>query len=155
MLSTDLAQLYEVPAKVLVQAVKRNIERFPSDFLFKLTIEEAEASRSRIVTLKRGYNIKYCPYAFTEQGVAMLASVLHSPRAVQVNIAIMRTFVKLRETLALHKELAVKLAELERRIVGHDVDIKSVFEALEELRPALKGSPRRIGFRSDSGALSE
>ena len=101
------------------------------------------------MTLKRGRHSKHPPYAFTDQGVAMLSSVLHCPRAIQVNIAIMRTFVKLRETLALHKELAVKLAELERRIVGHDVDIKSVFEALEELRPLVKEPPKGIGFRPE------
>ena len=149
MLSTDLAQLYEVPAKVLVQAVKRNVERFPADFMLQISLEEVRSLRSHSVTLKRGQHSKHPPYAFTEQGVAMLSSVLRSPRAIQVNIAIMRTFVKLRETLALHKELAVKLAELERRIVGHDVDIKSVFEALEELRPLAKEPPKGIGFRPE------
>jgi len=149
MLSTDLAQLYEVPAKVLVQAVKRNVERFPADFMLQISLEEVRSLRSHSVTLKRGQHSKHPPYAFTEQGVAMLSSVLRSPRAIQVNIAIMRTFVKLRETLALHKELAVKLAELERRIMGHDVDIKSVFEALEELRPLAKEPPKGIGFRPE------
>ncbi|MBI5244916.1 MAG: ORF6N domain-containing protein [Elusimicrobia bacterium] len=147
MLSTDLAGLYEVQPKVLVQAVKRNIERFPPDFMFQLTIEEAEASRSQIVTLKRGQNIKYAPYAFTEQGVAMLSSVLKSTRAIQVNIAIMRAFVKLRETLALHRELAAKLQELERRIEGHDCHIQNIFDAIQELTTPPKDPPRQIGFR--------
>jgi hypothetical protein len=147
MLSPDLARLYDVPPKVLIQAVKRNIERFPSDFMFSLSLKEAEASRSQIVTLKRGRNIKYAPYAFTEHGVAMLSSVLRSPRAIQINIAIMRAFVKLRETLALHRELAAKLEELDRQVLGHDAQITSIFEAIRVLMAPPKEPPRRIGFR--------
>src|SRR5712664_3056747 len=117
MLDADLAKLYGVTVKALNQAVKRNADRFPADFMFQLTWEEAESSRSQFVTLdkasgrqsRRGRNIKYRSYAFTEQGVAMLSSVLKSKRAAQVNVTIMRTFVRLRELLATHKDLAEKL----------------------------------------------
>jgi len=108
MTDSDLAKLYGVETKVLNQAVKRNTHRFPSDFMFQLTPEESDhllRSRSQIVTLKRGENIKYRPYVFTEQGVAMLSSVLHSPRAVAVNIEIMRAFVRLRQMLASNADL--------------------------------------------------
>jgi ethanolamine utilization protein EutP (predicted NTPase) len=128
-LDRDLAILYGVETRIVNQAVKRNATRFPADFMFALTTEEiamvsqtviplsdGERSRSQIVILKRGQNIKYRPYAFTEQGVAMLSSVLNSERAVKVNIAIMRAFVKLRETLETNRELARKFAELERRV---------------------------------------
>jgi len=143
MLSTHLAELYGVEARTLVQAVKRNIERFPDDFVFQLTREELQSIRSQFVTLKttdnvssmRGKHIKYLPYAFTEQGVAMLSSVLKSDRAIQVNIAIMRAFVRLRQILAAHKDLANKLAELERKIEKHDVEIKAVFDAIRGLTP--------------------
>ncbi len=113
MLSIHLAKLYGVATKVLLQAVKRNKERFPEDFMFQLTWEEVENSRSQIVTLKHGRNIKYPPYAFTEQGVSMLSSVLRSKQAIQVNIAIMRAFVRLREILLTHKDLAAKIEVLE------------------------------------------
>ena len=148
MLDQDLAMLYGVKTKELNKAVKRNMARFPADFAFQLNDREVSILRFQFGTSSWGGR-RYRPLAFTEQGLAMLSSVLRSPRAIQVNIAIMRTFVKLRETLALHKELAVKLAELERRIMGHDVDIKSVFEALEELRPLAKEPPKGIGFRPE------
>jgi hypothetical protein len=111
MLDTDLADLYQVPTKVLNQAVRRNKDRFPADFMFQLTADEFSALRSQIVTLDtgRGQHRKYLPYAFTEQGVAMLSSVLRSKRAVNVNIEIMRAFVRLRELLATHEDLANKL----------------------------------------------
>jgi hypothetical protein len=115
-LDRDLAALYGVPTKSLNRAVKRNLDRFPADFMIQLSAEEAASLRCQIGTLKRGQHFKYLPCAFTEQGVAMLSSVLRSPQAVQVNIAIMRAFVRLREPLALHRDLAHKLAELERRI---------------------------------------
>ncbi|MFA6002529.1 MAG: ORF6N domain-containing protein [Elusimicrobiota bacterium] len=148
MLSTDLAELYGVPPRALIQAVKRNSERFPQDFMFQLTIAEADRSRSQIVTLKRGQNIKHPPYAFTEQGVAMLSSVLRSQRAIQVNIAIMRTFVALRGLLSLRKDLSFKLARLEKRIEGHDTEIQNIFEALRELMTAPAEPRRRIGFQA-------
>ena len=118
MLDRDLAALYGVTTGNLNKAFQRNPDRFPSDFMFQLTAEEAEASSFQIGILKRGKNIKYLPRVFPQEGVAMLSSVLRSPRAVQVNIAIMRVFVRLREALALHKELARKLAEMERKIEG-------------------------------------
>src|SRR5512136_2664272 len=117
MLSHHLAELYEVEPRALNQAVKRNIERFPEDFMFQLTEEEEALLRSQIVTLKtgRGQHSKYLPYAFTEQGVAMLSSVLNSERAIQVNIEIMRAFVRLRQMLASHADLARKLQALESK----------------------------------------
>jgi hypothetical protein len=119
LLDGDLALLYGVRTKALNQAVRRNMERFPPDFMFQLTVQEAEAlsaSRSQTVTLKRGQNLKYLPYAFTEQGVAMLSSVLRSPRAVEVNIAIMRTFVQLRRLMDSNRHLARKIEAPKRRI---------------------------------------
>ena len=149
LLDSDLAGLYDVPAKVLNQAVKRNTERFPDDFMFQLTWEEAgELSRSQIVTLKWGENVKYRPYAFTEQGVAMLSSVLRSKRAVMVNIAIMRAFVKLRRMLAANKELAQKLAEMERKLEGHDREIRSLFDAIRQLMATPERPRHRIGFHT-------
>lgn len=135
MLDRHLAELYEVSVKRLNEAVRRNRERFPKDFMFQLTWEEAEALRSQFATLnntpsKRGKHIKYLPYAFTEQGVAMLSSVLRSKRAVQVNIAIMRTFVKLRRILASNRGLARKLKELEKK---YDARLRVVFEAINRL----------------------
>ena len=119
MLDCDLAALYGVETKNLNRAVKRNPDRFPADFMLQLTVDEAEALRFQFGTLKRGQHYKYLPLVFTQEGVAMLSSVLRSPRAAQVNIAIMRVFVRLRETLALHKGLAHKLAQLERKIEVH------------------------------------
>jgi len=146
LLDRDLAILYEVGPKVLNQAVKRNAERFPSDFMFQLNAKEADASRSQFVTLKRGQNIKYRPYAFTEQGVAMLSSVLRSERAVKVNIAIMRAFVKLRETLETNRELAKKFSELEQRVGKHDGEIAAIIEAIRQLMAPAKKPAREIGF---------
>lgn len=146
MLDRDLAKLYGVSTKVLNQAVKRNLERFPEDFMFQLSREEAEAvSRSQSVTLKRGKNVKYLPYAFTEQGVSMLSSVLRSKRAIEVNIAIMRAFVRLREILSTHKDLARKLEELEKKYDSH---FQVVFEAIRQLMapPSPQDAKRRIGF---------
>jgi phage regulator Rha-like protein len=151
MLSVHLAELYRVKTKVLIQAVKRNISRFPEDFMFKLTWEETQSLRSQIVTLNktgRGKHLKYLPYAFTEQGVAMLSSVLNSERAIQVNIAIMRAFVKLRQILITHKELAHKLEQLERKIEKHDADIQTIFEAIRQLMAPPEKPKRRIGFHS-------
>jgi hypothetical protein len=173
MLSTDLAELYAVEPRALVQAVKRNIGRFPEDFMFRLSSDEASVlkshsvslkgpgfqasrsqfvilkagrgvnSRSQIVTLKRGENIKYAPYAFTEQGVAMLSSVLRSKRAVMVNIEIMRAFVRLRQMLGAHAELARKFAALERK---YDSQFKAVFDAIRELMTPPPAKKRPIGF---------
>ena len=155
MLSVDLAELYDVEVRALVQAVKRNRERFPDDFMFQLNKAEFANLKSQIVTSSWGGLRRAAPYAFTEQGVAMLSSVLKSKRAVQVNITIMRTFVQLRELAATHKELATKLTELERKVAGHDGHIRSLFEAIRQLmnHPASPG--RRIGFDVKSPATGK
>ena len=146
LLDNDLARLYGVETRVLNQAVKRNAGRFPEDFMFQLSDDEAEAwlrSRSQFVILKRGENLKYRPYAFTEQGVAMLSSVLHSDRAVRVNIEIMRAFVQLRQMLASNADLARKLEALEKR---YDLRFKVVFDALRQLMSPPARPKREIGF---------
>jgi hypothetical protein len=145
MLSTDLAQLYEVAPKALMQAVKRNTSRFPDDFMFQLTREEYTNLKSQFVTLDWRGSPRAAPYAFTEQCVAMLSSVLRSQRAVQVNIAIMRAFVKLREILASNRELAHRLDEMEKK---YDKNFKVVFDAIRELMRPPERPPRRIGFGS-------
>jgi hypothetical protein len=142
MLDSDLAALYEVETKVLNQAVKRNRHRFPEDFMVQLTAEEEASLRSQFVTSKRGGR-RYRSYAFTEQGVAMLSSVLNSERAIQVNIAIMRAFVKLRQILSTHKDLARQLEAMEKK---YDAQFKVVFEALSQLMQPIPSSPKRIGF---------
>jgi hypothetical protein len=150
MLSVDLAELYDVEVRALVQAVKRNRERFPDDFMFQLNKAEFANLKSQIVTSSWGGLRRAAPYAFTEQGVAMLSSVLKSKRAIQVNITIMRTFVQLRELAATHKELAAKLTELERKVVGHDGHIRSLFEAIRQLMNEPASPGRRIGFEAKS-----
>ena len=146
MLSSDLAQLYGVEPKVLIQAVKRNIERFPEDFMFQLTNQEFINLKSQFVTSSWGGIRRANPYAFTEQGVAMLSSVLRSKQAVHVNVAIMRAFVKLREILSINKELAHKLAQIERKIEKHDEDIRLIFDAIRQLMTPPEPKRRRIGF---------
>ena len=145
MLDSDLAELYGVPTKVFNQAVQRNSERFPEDFMFQLSYEEADSLRSQIVTLKteRGKHRKYLPFAFTEQGVAMLSGVLRSQRAVQVNIAIMRAFVRMRRMLVSHVDLARKVDALERT---YDAHFRVVFDAIRALMGPPKTPRRRIGF---------
>ncbi len=168
LLDSDLAELYGVETKVLNQAVKRNLERFPEDFMFQVSkaeaalisrsqivtleggitgkpLEKRAILRSQIVTLRHGEHLKYRPYAFTEQGVAMLSSVLRSDRAIQVNLAIMRTFVQLRQMLATHSDLARKLAALERK---YDSRFKIVFDALREMMADKKRPKREIGFHA-------
>ena len=148
MLDRDLAELYGVRTKALKQAVSRNTERFPSDFMFILTYQEFVNLRSQIVTSssRQWGGTRYKPMAFTEQGVAMLSSVLRSKRAVQVNIEIMRAFVRLREMLSTHKELARKLKELEDRLEKHDEDIGLIFEAIRELMTPPDKPTKKIGF---------
>jgi len=155
MLDLDLAYLYGVPTKRLNEQVKRNIKRFPDDFMFQLTWGEAEVLRSQIATLnkpghtpisKRGKHIKYLPNAFTEQGVAMLSSVLNSERAIQVNIAIMRVFARVKNIFSNHKELAEKFRDLERKVEGHDEEIKAIFAAIRRLMLPPESKPKRIGF---------
>ncbi len=142
MLSTHLAELYEVEPKTLIQAVKRNIERFPQDFMFKLSSDEYVNLKSQIVTSSWG-GMRKNPYAFTEQGVAMLSSILRSKRAIQVNISIMRAFVKLREIIASHKDLACKLNDLEKK---YDSQFRVVFDAIRKLMEPSPKSKRKIGF---------
>lgn len=146
MLSTHLAILYEVMPKVLIQAVKRNIERFPSDFMFQLTTKEYEILKSQFVTSRWGGIRRAKPYAFTEQGVAMLSSVLRSKKAIQVNVAIMRAFVKLRQIISSNKELADRLKQIERKIEKHDTEIHTIFEAIRQLMKPLEKPKRKIGF---------
>ena len=146
MLDTDLAALYEVAVKTLNRAVKRNVARFPADFMFQLTAEETERLRRQSGTLNkgRGQHRKYLPYAFTEHGVAMLSSVLRSKRAIRANIEIMRAFVQLRQLLASHADLARKLAALEKK---YDAQFKVVFDAIRDLMsPPEPPKKRRIGF---------
>jgi hypothetical protein len=148
MLSMDLAVLYEVVPKVLIQAVKRNSERFPSDFMFQLTLQEFTNLKSQFVTSSWGGIRRAMPYAFTEQGVAMVSSVLKSKRAVQVNIAIMRAFVKLREMIASHKDLAHRLDDLEKK---YDQQFRIVFDAIRKLRTQPAKPRRKIGFDGKDG----
>ena len=143
MLSVDLAALYGVPVKALNQAVTRNSERFPSDFLHQLTPEEFTILKSQIVTSSWGGLRRARPYAFTEQGVAMLSSVLRSPRAVMVNIEVMRAFVRLRQLLATHVDLARKLSELEQK---YDAQFRSVFEAIRQLMLEPEPPRKEVGF---------
>lgn len=162
MLDTELAKLYGVETKALNQAVARNRERFPADFMFRLSLEEAMRSRSQFVTLnaevventdfqrerRRGQNMKYLPYAFTEHGVAMLSSVLRSPRAVRVNIEIMRAFVRLRQMLQTNAELSRRLDELEAK---YDEQFRGVFDAIRELMTPPDTPKKRIGFEKGEG----
>jgi hypothetical protein len=162
MMDSDLAEMYEVETKVLNQAVKRNMDRFPEDFMFQLSNEEWEdlqvtieeqnddhSLRSQIVTLKndRGRHRKYLPYVFTEQGVAMLSSVLNSKTAIQVNISIMRVFVKMREWAANYQGLLKKIDELSQNQSEHNEHIRNIYQIIEELvRPSLT-ERKAIGFR--------
>jgi len=149
MLDRNLAELYGVQTKVLKQAVRRNIKRFPDDFMFELTKQEFENWRSQIVTSKRDkMGLRYRPMAFTEQGVAMLSSVLNSDRAVEVNIAIMRAFVQLRKISSSQKQLARKLQEIEARLGDHDEKIQVIFEAIHELITTPEKPKRKIGFEA-------
>ena len=146
----DLAELYSVRTFVLNQAVKRNIERFPGDFMFSLSRQEIldisqfviSSDPARAITLKHSKNIN----AFTEQGIAMLSGVLHSERAVQVNIAIMRTFVRFRRFIATHKELSAKFKELEGRVDKHDEHIIAIFEAIKKMIAPPAGKEKKMGF---------
>lgn len=150
MLDRDLATLYGVETRTLNQAVRRNINRFPEDFMFQLTMEEMENWKSQIViSNKEKMGLRKRPYAFTENGVAMLSSVLSSERAVEVNIQIMRTFTRLREMILTHKELAHKLAQLERKIGKHDDEIKTIFNAIRQLMVPPEPKRRKIGFRRE------
>ena len=145
MLSPDLAALYQVEPRALIQAVKRNRERFPLDFTFQLSATEVENLKSQIVISSWGGRRRATPYAFTEQGVAMLSGVLRSKRAVRVNVEIMRAFIRLRQLLASHVELARKLDALEQK---YDVQFRAVFDAIRELMAPARVRRRPIGFRA-------
>jgi hypothetical protein len=156
-LDRELAAIYGVETRTLNQAVKRNRERFPEDFVFQLDREEAQRSRSQPVTLieGRGQNIKYLPYAFTEHGAIQAANILSSPRAIEMGVYVVRAFVKLRQVLASNKDLAKKLDQLERKLETHDQAIVGILKAIRDLmsRPAPNPPPppknRPIGFTAD------
>jgi uncharacterized protein YjcR len=155
MLSSDLAELYGVKTKELNKAVQRNLERFPDDFMFQLTAKENVNLRFQFGTLSLGHgkHSKYLPYAFTEQGVAMLSSVLKSKKAILVNIEIIRAFVRLRRILSTHKDLARKLEALEKRVGAQDIKIQGVFDAIRELMKTPEKPKRRIGFLEEPKAV--
>jgi phage regulator Rha-like protein len=151
-LDADLAQLYGVQTKRLNEQVKRNTERFPEDFVFQLTEEEAESLRSQIATSNRSRGgRRYRPYAFTEHGAIMAANVLNSARAIHMSVYVVRAFVRLREILASNRMLAEKFAELERKVASHDGYIRSLFEAIRQLMSPPAASGRRIGFEVKPG----
>ena len=161
LLDTDLAALYGVTTKVLNQAVKRNADRFPEDFRFQITPEEAAASRSQIVTLndldplksqiatsKRGQNIKYLPHAFTEHGAIMAATVLNSPQAVTMSVYVVRAFVQMRENLAANSAILKRLAEIDKSLLLHDSALRDIYQKLlPMLSPPPAPPKRRIGFQ--------
>jgi hypothetical protein len=149
LLDSDLAALYRVEVRALNQAIKRNQERFPLDFVFQLKPEENDAltSQSVISNLARGGR-RYLPYVFTEHGAIMAASVLNSPRAVEMSIFVVRAFVRMRETLATHTKLAAKFAELERRLETHDKTIDGIVKAIRALMTPPEKPARRIGFQA-------
>jgi len=149
MLDVDLAVLYQVPTKRLNEQVKRNTERFPSDFMFQLSKDEFENLKSQIATSSWGGR-RIPPYAFTEQGVAMLSSVLNSPLAIRVNIQIIRIFTRMRELWLSHQDVLLKLEQLDRKIAGHDAEIQEILRYLKELLRAEEAPPRRmIGFKAE------
>ena len=147
MLDVDLARLYGVTTKRLIEQVRRNIKRFPDDFMYQLTRQEVANLRSQFATSSWGGR-RYLPYVFTQEGVAMLSSVLNSKRAIRVNIQIMRAFVKLKELLLTHKELTIKIEALERRYADHDEKIKKIFEAIRQLMIPPEEPKRKIGFHT-------
>ena len=154
MLDFDLANLYEVDTKVFNQAIKRNLDSFPGDFMFQITNDEWDSLRSQIVTLKngRGQHKKYLPYAFTEHGVTMLASVLKSPKARKMNIEIVRAFIALRKWVVDHRELISQIAELRQRLGEHDVQLNQIYDAIENLLDSKADEKKwedreRIGFK--------
>ncbi|MGD0814712.1 MAG: ORF6N domain-containing protein [Verrucomicrobiota bacterium] len=149
-LDTDLAELYGVPTKVFNQAVKRNAERFPEDFCFRLTLEEAEAvqrSRSQFVTLKRGQNLKYAPCAFTEHGAIMAATILNSPEAVAMSVFVVRAFMQMRERLIANPAILKRLAEMDKTLLEHDSALRPIWTKLQPLLAPPPDPPRpEIGF---------
>jgi len=151
LLDDDLAALYNVKVKALNQAVKRNKRRFPSDFVFRLTAKENRNLKSQIVTANTGRGgRRTVPYAFTEHGAIMAASILNSPRAIEMSIFVVRAFVRLRDTLASHKALAAKFAQLEQRLETHDKTIGEIIDAIRALMVPPERAARKIGFRLDA-----
>ena len=148
-LDRDLAEMYCVETRVLKQAVRRNIDRFPNDFMFELNKEEQDSLRSQFVTLKRGQHSKYPPFAFTEQGVAMLSSVLNSDQAIMVNIAIMRTFTRLRKMIDSHEDLKSKIEGMEKK---YDDQFRIVFEAITQLLEVDEKPKKKIGYLKERQA---
>lgn len=146
-LDKELAFIYGVTTRRLKEQVRRNIDRFPSDFMFQLKYQDVTRSRSQFATLKRGQNVKYLPYAFTEHGAIMAATVLNSPLAIKASIYVVRAFVKLKYTLGAHRELAHKLDELERNVATHDKAICSLFDAIRKLMSYPDKPRRKIGFK--------
>jgi hypothetical protein len=147
MLDSDLAEIYGVENKALIRTTKRNIHRFPLDFMFRLSKEEFDNLRCQIGTSSSYGGRRYLPYVFTEHGAVMLAGVLNSPRAIEASIFVVRAFIRFRELLSSHRELAVKLKELESKIAGHDREIKALFEAIRQLMKPPEKSKRQIGFK--------
>jgi phage regulator Rha-like protein len=148
MLDRDLAELYGVETKRLKEAVKRNINRFPTDFLFEMNKKEFEDWRTQNATSKEDkQGLRYAPFCFTEQGVTMLSCVLNSERAIAVNIQVIRVFTKMREMLLTHKDILLKLEQIERKMAGHDEDIQLIFEYLKQLLNPPQEPRPRIGFR--------
>ena len=151
LMDADLAEIYGVPTKVFNQAVKRNAERFPEDFCFRLTLDEAEAvlrSRSQFVTLKRGQNLKYLPHAFTEHGAIMAATVLNSPEAVAMSVFVVRAFMQMREQLAANAAILKRLAEIDKTLLAHDQSLRVIWQKLQPLLLPPADPPKRaIGFQ--------
>ncbi len=151
MLDSDLAEVYGVETRALIQAVKRHSDRFPTDFVFQLTRVELDSLRSQSVISKKGRGgRRYTPYVFTEHGAVMLASVLNSPQAVDASIFVVRAFIRMREMLGAHKELAAKIAELDRRVGQHDESIRNLITAIRQLMAPVEVKSKRIGFKRDS-----
>ena len=151
-LDSDLAELYGVTVKQLNQQIKRNIDRFPADFMFRLTAKEDQILRSQIVTSSKKHGgRRYPPYAFTEHGAIMAATVLNSTRAIEMSVFVVRAFVRMREMLAKNRQLAAKINELDRRLETHDTAIQDIIEAIKELMAPERPSKRKIGFQLPPG----
>ncbi len=149
MFDSDLAKLYGVQTKQLNRQVRRNVKRFPEDFMFRLTLEEFQRCQIGTFGTSQKGSRKYLPCVFTEQGVAMLSSVLKSEKAIQVNVAIIRVFVKIKQIIETHKELREKLSQLENKFEKHDAEIQTIFEAIRQLIKPPENIRRRIGFHSE------
>jgi phage regulator Rha-like protein len=151
MLDRDLAELYGVETKRLKEAVRRNIDRFPADFMFEMTSEELENWRTQFATSNREkMGLRHAPFCFTEQGVTMLACILNSDRAITVNIQIIRIFTRMREVLLTHKDILLQLEKIERKLTGHDEDIQLIFKYLKQLLNPPQQPRKRIGFKTSN-----